>query len=45
MHLHLSNHPDPHSAMAADMTRYLNAVGRVRRVLPDGRAEVAVMVH
>lgn len=33
------------AVMAANMTHYLDAVGRVRRVLPDGRAEVAVIVH
>lgn len=31
--------------MAANMADYLNAVGRVRAVLPDGRASVAVIVH
>ena len=25
--------------------RYLRSVGRVRRILPDGRAEIAVYVH
>jgi hypothetical protein len=28
-----------------DLTQYRHAVGRVNRVLDDGRAEVAVIVH
>lgn len=28
-----------------DFAQYKNAVGRVNRILPDGRCEVAVMVH
>jgi len=31
--------------MAANMSRYLDAVGRVHRILDDGRAEVAVITH
>lgn len=31
--------------MAADMGQMLNAVGRVRRIVDDGRAEIAVIVH
>lgn len=31
--------------MRADMTRYLNVVGRVRSILPDGRANCAVVIH
>lgn len=33
------------SDMASNMHRYLDAVGRVHRVLDDGRAEIAVIVH
>ena len=33
------------AALRGDMTRYLSVVGRVRSILPDGRAYVAVVVH
>ena len=31
--------------MKADMTQYLDAVGRIRRILADGRPEIAVIIH
>jgi hypothetical protein len=31
--------------MKADMTQYLDAVGRIRCILTDGRPEIAVIVH
>lgn len=31
--------------MKSDMTQYLDAVGRIRCILPDGRPEIAVITH